>query len=70
MVSSTSARPSPGTREPAYSSLSVCPVAWRGVSALVQYAPLSSTAWVKTISAGSCPACSVLTLVCRSSARS
>ena len=36
MVSSTSARPSPGTREPAYSSLSVWPVAWRGVSALVQ----------------------------------
>ena len=40
MVSSTSARPSPGTREPAYSSRSVCPVAWRGVSALVQNAPL------------------------------
>ena len=36
MVSSISARPSCGTSDPVYSSRSGWPVAWRGVSALVQ----------------------------------
>ena len=47
-----------------------CPVAWRGVSALLHQVPRSNTAWVKTISAGSWPSCSVLIFVSRSSARS